>query len=73
MKHRACVFTPRCRPHHQAARSHHAATSFSRCLSHEMAPEKRKVPHSLPGRSLPAPAAGEEKNSTSLASSPTSR
>lgn len=52
----------------------HHATSFSRCLSDEMVPEKRKVPHFLPGRALPAPAAGErKKDSTSLARSPTSR
>lgn len=44
----------------------HHATSFSRCLSDEMAPEKRKVPHPLPGRAFPAPAAGEKKHRTSL-------
>lgn len=72
--HRACVLTPRCRPHHQAARKHTTQLPSPAVCLMRWSPRRGKCP--IPfrgGRSPPRLLEKEKKDSTSLARSPTSR
>lgn len=72
--HRACVLTPRCRPHHQAARKHTTQLPSPAVCLMRWSPRRGKCP--IPfrgGRSPPRLLEKGKKDSTSLARSPTSR